>query len=103
MSDNEQARVAIDIIDGDGRLPSVEVVFDAGFISYLTLPPESISQLKLPATPFHPQVNGKLERYYQTLKRDVNQLPYEMPSDLEVAIVAFVSYYTAAITRPWAT
>ena len=29
----------------------------------------------------------------QTLKRDVNQLPYEMPSDLEAAIVAFVSYY----------
>ena len=34
--------------------------------------------------------NGKLERYHQ---RDVNQLPYEMPSDLEAAIVAFVSYY----------
>ena len=45
------------------------------------------------ATPFHPQTNGKLERCHQTLKRDVNQLPYEMPSDLEAAIVAFVSYY----------
>ena len=45
------------------------------------------------ATPFHPQTNGKLERYHQTLKRDVNQLPYELPSDLEAAIVAFVSYY----------
>ena len=45
------------------------------------------------ASPFHPQTNGKLERYHQTLKRDVNQLPYEMPSDLETAIVAFVSYY----------
>ena len=43
------------------------------------------------ATPFHPQTNGKLERYHQTLKRDVNQLP--SPSDLEAAIVAFVSYY----------
>ena len=55
------------------------------------------------ATPFHPQTNGKLERYHQTLKRDVTQVPYEMPSDLEAAIVAFVSYYTGAITRPWAT
>ena len=45
------------------------------------------------ASPFHPQTNGKLERYHQTLKRDVNQLPYEAPSDLEAAIVAFVSYY----------
>ena len=45
------------------------------------------------AAPFHPQTNGKLERYHQTLKQDVNQLPYEVPSDLEAAIVAFVSYY----------
>ena len=45
------------------------------------------------ASPFHPQTNGKLERYHQTLKRNMNQLPYEMPSDLDAAIVAFVSYY----------
>ena len=45
------------------------------------------------ASPFHPQTNGKLERYHQTLKRNMNQLPYEMPSDLKAAIVAFVSYY----------
>ena len=45
------------------------------------------------ATPFHPQTNGKLERYHQTIKRDVNQVPYELPADLEAAIVAFVSYY----------
>ncbi len=45
------------------------------------------------ATPFHPQTNGKLERYHQTLKQDVNQVPYELPDDLEAAIVAFVSYY----------
>ena len=45
------------------------------------------------ASPFHPQTNGKLERYHQSLKKDVNQLPYEMPSELEAAIVAFVSYY----------
>ena len=45
------------------------------------------------ATPFHPQTNGKLERYHQTIKRDVNQVPYEVPSDLEAAIATFVSYY----------
>jgi len=45
------------------------------------------------ATPFHPQTNGKLERYHRTLKLDVNQVTYELPADLEAAIAAFVSYY----------
>jgi transposase InsO family protein len=45
------------------------------------------------AAPFHPQTNGKLERFQQSVKQDVNQVPYEMPSDLEAAIAAFVSYY----------
>ena len=45
------------------------------------------------ATPYHPQTNGKLERYHQMIKQDVNQLPYEVPTDLEAAIAAFVSYY----------
>ena len=45
------------------------------------------------ATPFHPQTNGKLERYHQTIKGDVNQVPYEAPSDLQEAIAALVSYY----------
>ena len=45
------------------------------------------------AAPFHPQTNGKLERYHQTLKKDVNQVPYQLPADLEAAIAAFVSYY----------
>jgi len=45
------------------------------------------------AAPFHPQTNGKLERYHQTIKRDVKQVPYEMPSDLEAALAAFVAYY----------
>ena len=42
---------------------------------------------------YYPQTNGKLERYHQTIKRDVNQVPYELPSDLDAAIAAFVSYY----------
>ncbi len=40
----------------------------------------------------HPQTNGKLERYHQTIKRDVNQVSYEAPSDLDAAIAALVSY-----------
>ena len=38
------------------------------------------------AAPYHPQTNGKVERYQQSLKRDVNQLPYELPGHLEQAI-----------------
>ena len=45
------------------------------------------------AAPFHPQTHGKVERYQQSLKREVNQLPYDLPSQLERAIADFVDYY----------
>jgi transposase InsO family protein len=45
------------------------------------------------AAPFHPQTNGKVERYQQSLKREVNQIPYEAPSQLDKAITDFVDYY----------
>jgi putative transposase len=45
------------------------------------------------AAPYHPQTNGKVERYQQSLKREVNQLPYELPGHLEKAITDFVEYY----------
>jgi len=45
------------------------------------------------AAPYHPQTNGKLERYHQSIKHQVNQVPYEVPGDLEVAIAGFVDYY----------
>jgi putative transposase len=45
------------------------------------------------SAPFHPQTNGKVERYQQSLKREVNQLPYELPSQLDKAIADFVDYY----------
>jgi len=39
------------------------------------------------------QSNGKLERYHQSIKQDVNQVPLEVPGDLEVATLGFVDYY----------
>jgi hypothetical protein len=45
------------------------------------------------AAPYHPQTNGKLERYHQSIKYEVDQVPYEVPSELEVAIAGFVDYY----------
>jgi transposase InsO family protein len=34
-----------------------------------------------------------VERYQQSLKKEVNQLPYEIPNELEKAIDDFVDYY----------
>ncbi len=45
------------------------------------------------SAPFHPQTNGKLERYHQSIKKEVNQILYEAPSQLENAITDFVDYY----------
>jgi len=66
----------------------------AGYVSrsfrdYLRL----VSIRQILTAPFHPQTNGKVERYQQSLKREVNQLPYELPSQLEQAIANFVDYY----------
>ena len=49
--------------------------------------------LHILAVPYHPQTNGKLERYHRTLKADVNQVPYEVVEDLEGAIRDFVGFY----------
>ena len=45
------------------------------------------------SAPFHPQTDGQIERYHQSLKQQVNQLAYELPGDLEKAISDFVDYY----------
>jgi len=34
-----------------------------------------------------------VERYQQTLKGEIKQIPYEMPSELRQAIESFVNYY----------
>jgi putative transposase len=45
------------------------------------------------ASPYHPQTNGKIERYHRSLKGEINLLPYEMPGELRAAIEAFIEYY----------
>ncbi len=45
------------------------------------------------ASPYHPQTNGKIERYHCSIKGELNLLSYEMPSELREAIEAFVKYY----------
>ena len=45
------------------------------------------------ASPYHPQTNGKMERYHRTVKGEINRVPYDMPGELKEAIGAFVEYY----------
>ena len=54
---------------------------------------QSVGIRHILAPALHPQTSERLERFHETLKRDVNQLPYELPPDLEPAIVDFVSNY----------
>src|SRR3546814_6245860 len=43
--------------------------------------------------PFHPQTQGKIERWHQTLKNRVLLENYYLPGDLEQQIEAFVEHY----------
>ena len=43
--------------------------------------------------PFHPQTQGKIERWHQTLKNRVLLENYFLPSDLERQIEAFIEHY----------
>ena len=45
------------------------------------------------ASPYHPQTNGKIERYHRTIKGEIHLVPYEMPSELAEAIRLFIDYY----------
>jgi transposase InsO family protein/transposase-like protein len=66
----------------------------AGYIShqfneYLRL----VGIRHITASPFHPQTNGKIERYHRTLKGEINQVPHDMPGELKAAIGGFIEYY----------
>jgi len=43
--------------------------------------------------PFHPQTQGKIERWHQTLKNRILLENYYLPSDLEAQVDAFVLHY----------
>jgi transposase InsO family protein len=45
------------------------------------------------ASPYHPQTNGKIERYHRSIKGELSLIPYEMPDELREAIEAFIEYY----------
>ena len=45
------------------------------------------------ASPFHPQTNGKLERYHRTAKAKVNVFVHHSLEELVAAMEGFVRYY----------
>jgi putative transposase len=45
------------------------------------------------ASPYHPQTNGKIERYHRAIKGELSLVPCEMPGELKEAIRAFIDYY----------
>jgi putative transposase len=51
------------------------------------------SMVHVRGTPYHPQTQGKIERWHQTLKNRVLLENYYLPGDLEAQVDAFVEYY----------
>ena len=43
--------------------------------------------------PYHPQTQGKIERYHRTMKNVVKLQNYYFPGELEAEIEKFVDYY----------
>ena len=52
---------------------------------------QSIAHVR--GAPFHPQTQGKIERWHQTMKNRVLLENYYLPGDLERQIGSFVEYY----------
>ena len=46
--------------------------------------------------PYHPQTQGKIERWHQTLKNRILLEHYYLPGDLEGQVAAFVEHYNHA-------
>jgi putative transposase len=45
------------------------------------------------ASPYHPQTNGKIERYHKSLKSKVKLHVYDCPMSLKAEVGQFISYY----------
>lgn len=62
-----------------------------GWVNIVDLADKGIKYTR--GAPYHPQTQGKIERWHQTLKNRILLENYFLPGDLEAQIDAFVGHY----------
>ena len=63
--------------------------FEAVGIEFRQASPAIVAHI---CTRGYPVISGQAVKVHQSIKRDVNQIPYDAPGNLDVAIADFVSY-----------
>ena len=75
---------------GDNRIGTNGSSYIAGELAEWM---ESQDMEHVRGAPYHPQTQGKIERWHQTLKNRILLENYYLPGDLEAQIEAFIIHY----------